>query len=243
MLLHGRVGLLKAQASCFWLLSPVARSAWNIARKPFAIGEWRRLRDSGNVSPWPIPAVMSRYYPDKSAVLFRCIVGIEHFYKIYIRSSNIVYQTVLALHSLVRWFVLISLLYALYRAYSGLFSKRAFSQLDNATRYWTAAIAHIQLVLGLWLYFISPIIEYFLHTYGDVVHQREVRFFGMEHSTTMLAAIVLITIGSAKAKRKQVDRDKYKAIAIWFTCAIVLILISIPWPFSPLANRLYFRRF
>jgi len=68
------------------------------------------------------------------------------------------YSTILALHSLVRWFVLISLLFSIFRAYTGWLSKKNFSHFDNSVRHWTATIAHIQLVLGLWLYFISPII-------------------------------------------------------------------------------------
>jgi lauroyl/myristoyl acyltransferase len=47
----------------------------------------------------------------------------------------------------------------------------------------------------------------------------------------MLIAIVLITIGSAKAKRQTDDSQKYKKLAIWFGIALVLILAAIPWPF------------
>ena len=153
------------------------------------------------------------------------------------------YSIILVLHSLVRWFVLISLLYSTYRAFSGWLSKRNFSPVDNSIRHWTATIAHIQLILGFSLYFISPIIDYFLHNYKDAVHQRAIRFFGMEHSLMMLIAVVIITIGSAKAKRKKTDTEKFKTMAMWFSIALLIILISIPWPFSPLAGRPYFRFF
>lgn len=153
------------------------------------------------------------------------------------------YSTVLALHSLVRWLVLASLLFAIFRAYKGWLSKKVFSRFDNSVRHWTATIAHIQLIIGLWLYFISPIIDFFLHNYKDAVHQRELRFFGMEHSLMMITAIVIITIGSAKAKRKQTDNEKFKTMAIWFTVGLLIILTSIPWTFSPLASRPYFRPF
>ena len=153
------------------------------------------------------------------------------------------YSTILALHSLVRWFVLASLLFSLFLAYNGWFSKRKFSGIDNAARHWTATIAHIQLIFGLWLYFISPIIDYFLHSYKDAVHQRQIRFFGMEHSLMMITAIIVITIGSAKAKRKQTDKERFKTMAIWFTVGLVIILANVPWPFSPLTSRPYFRSF
>jgi hypothetical protein len=153
------------------------------------------------------------------------------------------YPIVLSLHSLIRWLVLTTLLFAIFRAYHGWLSKKIFSRSDDAIRHWTATIAHIQLVFGLWLYFISPIVDYFLHNYKDAVHQRQIRFFGMEHSLMMMTAIVVITIGSAKAKRKQMDNEKFRTMAIWLTIGLLIILANVPWPFSPLVNRPYFRPF
>ncbi|MFT3948927.1 MAG: hypothetical protein QM763_18325 [Agriterribacter sp.] len=153
------------------------------------------------------------------------------------------YSTLLSLHSLVRWLVLASLLFAIFRAYNGWLSKKVFSKFDNSVRHWTATIAHIQIAIGLLLYFVSPIIDYFLHNYNEAVHQREIRFFGMEHSLMMLTAIVIITIGSAKAKRKPTDTEKFKTMAIWFSIALLIILAMIPWTFSPLASRPYYRPF
>jgi len=153
------------------------------------------------------------------------------------------YPTLLATHSLFRWFVLASLLFALYRAYRGWLTNQSFSKFDNTVRHTTATIAHIQLILGLWLYFISPIVDYFFHHFEEAVHQREVRFFGMEHSLMMFVGIVMITIGSIKAKRKSVDKQKFITMALWFTIALLIILSSIPWTFSPLVSRPYFRGF
>lgn len=153
------------------------------------------------------------------------------------------YSTLLSLHSLTRWLVLASLLFAIFRAYRGWRSRKQFSRFDNSVRHWTATIAHIQLVLGLWLYFISPVTDYFLHNFKDAVHQRDIRFFGMEHITMMLIAIVVITIGSAKTKRRQTDIEKFRTMAIWFSIGLFIILISIPWSFSPFTSRPDFRSF
>jgi len=153
------------------------------------------------------------------------------------------YPILLASHSLVRWLVLASLLYAIIRAYQGWRSKSNFTAVDNSVRHWTATIVHIQFLLGLGLYFISPIVDYFLHHFQDAVHQREIRFFGMEHSIMMLLAVAIISIGSAKAKRKPTDVEKFKTVAIWFTVGLLIILTSVPWPFSPFTSRPYFRTF
>lgn len=154
------------------------------------------------------------------------------------------YTILLSVHSLIRWFVLATLLFALFRAYRGLLTNKPFTRFDNTIRHTTATISHIQLVVGLGLYFISPIIQYFLHNYKESVSQRATRFFGMEHILMMLIAIVLISIGSVNAKRKPNDQQKFKTIAIWFSIALLIIFVSIPWPFSPFSpNRPYFRPF
>ncbi|MEN7551473.1 hypothetical protein AAG747_26385 [Rapidithrix thailandica] len=153
------------------------------------------------------------------------------------------YATLLATHSIVRWLVLASLCFALYRAYKGWVSQSTFSEFDNTVRHTTVTIAHIQLLIGLWLYFISPLITYFFQNFGEAVHQREIRFFGMEHSSMMFIAILIITIGSAKAKRKAADKEKFKTMALWFTAGLLFILLNIPWAFSPLTSRPNFRAF
>jgi hypothetical protein len=153
------------------------------------------------------------------------------------------YQSLLILHSLVRWLVLISLLVAIVRAYRGWLGNKRFLKADNIARMVAATTAHVQLVIGITLYFISPVVRYFLNYFKEAVHQREIRFFGMEHIIMMLVAIVLLTIGSAKTKRKTTDQQKFKTMAIWFTIALLIILSSIPWHFSPLISRPYFRWF
>ena len=153
------------------------------------------------------------------------------------------YSTLLTLHSLVRWLVLISLLVAIVRAYRGWLGKKKFLKSDNTARMMAVTTGHIQLVIGICLYIISPVVRYFLNYFKAAVHQREIRFFGMEHITMMLIAIVLLTIGSAKTKRKTTDQQRFKTMAIWFSIALLIIFLSIPWHFSPFTSRPYFRWF
>jgi len=153
------------------------------------------------------------------------------------------YTILLALHSLTRWLVLVSLIFSIGRAYRGWLLNKPFLKVDDTIRLITVTIAHIQLIIGLGLYGISPIVHYFLSHFNTAVHERQIRFFGMEHITVMLISIVLITIGSAKAKRKTTDKEKFKTMAVWFSIALILILSSIPWAFSPLTSRPYFRPF
>ncbi len=153
------------------------------------------------------------------------------------------YPTLLALHSLTRWLVLGSLIFAIFWSYRGWLMNKPYLKFDNSVRHITATIAHVQLILGICLYFISPIVTYFLHNFSTAVHERTIRFFGMEHIFMMLIGITVITIGSVKAKRKATDKENFKTMAIWFTVGLLIILSSVPWSFSPLISRPNFRGF
>lgn len=147
----------------------------------------------------------------------------------------------LLIHSLLRWLVLLSLLYAIYRAYRGFSERRSFSASDNSARHWTATIAHLQLMAGMVLYFQSPVTSYFWRNFKEAIRQTQSTFFGLVHGSLMLTAILVITIGSALAKRRQDDREKFRTMLIWFGIALLIIFLAIPWPFFPWAPRPYVR--
>ena len=139
------------------------------------------------------------------------------------------YSILLILHSSLRWLILVTFVYALIRAYYGWISKQKFNKLDSKVLLITSTLAHLQLVFGLVLYFVSPVVSYFLHNFKTAVHIEKFRFFGMEHALMMLIAITFITVGSVIAKRKATDTGKFRTIAIWYSLAMVLILVAIPW--------------
>ena len=151
------------------------------------------------------------------------------------------YFIFLVLHSLLRWLVLGSLLYAIYVSFRGVLKRQAFTAKANAIRHWTATIAHVQLLAGMTVYLQSPVVKATVAVVDPL--WREHTFFKYVHSSLMIFAIVLVTIGSAKAKRVPGDQQKYTTVLKWFIAALVLLLIAIPWPFSPLAQRPYFRSF
>ncbi|MCD0456075.1 hypothetical protein LPB85_11575 [Chryseobacterium sp. LC2016-27] len=151
------------------------------------------------------------------------------------------YQTLTFLHSIFRWLVLLSLLYSIFIAYKGYFSNKEFTKTDHFVRHSTATTAHIQLVLGITLYSQSPIIKHFWNNFNETRESFDLLFFGLIHIFLMLFSIILITIGSSISKRKTTDKEKFKTMLIYFIIALVVIFIAIPWPFSTLANRPYFR--
>lgn len=153
------------------------------------------------------------------------------------------FSNLLFFHSIVRWLLLIALVYSIVKAYKGYTSNLIFSKADNAFRHWTATIAHIQLMIGITLFTKSEIVKYFWKNFSEASQHLDTLFFGLIHILLMIISVVILTIGSALAKRKMTDKDKFKTMFTWFSIALIIIFIAIPWPFSPLANRPYFRHF
>lgn len=153
------------------------------------------------------------------------------------------YTVLLLSHSIVRYFVVLSIAYAAFRAIRGWRSKLPFTKSDDTARHLSATFAHIQLMIGYVLYFNSPFIAYFRSHFKEAIQQFDFVFFGTIHITLMTIAIVLITLGSSVAKRHTAPEEKFRTMAVYYLVALVIILCAIPWPFSPLAARPYFRLF
>lgn len=149
--------------------------------------------------------------------------------------------TLLQVHSILRWIVLLTILLAVYRAWMGLITRRAFTTFDNSVRHWTATAFHVQLMVGILLFTQSPVVSGFWHNFREASGNTDSLFFGLLHGVLMLTAIVLVTIGSSLTKRKKTDREKFATMLLWYTLALLIILIAVPWPFSPLASRPYLR--
>jgi hypothetical protein len=146
------------------------------------------------------------------------------------------YPMFLFLHSFWRWVVLMSLLCSVLIGLAGWVRGSVFTAFANGFRHWTATIAHIQLLLGMYLYFQSPVVRHAVPRDGVHVVTEHV-YFRYIHIGLMFLAVIVITIGSAKAKRVGDDAGKFKTMFWWFLAGLVVLLVAIPWPFSPLASR------
>ncbi len=151
------------------------------------------------------------------------------------------HQILIFYHSLFRWFLLLTIIYSIYRACRGLIQNLFFSKLDNLIRYLTVTIAHIQFIIGIVLYTNSSSVSFFWKNLDETLYDINDVFFGLIHIILMLSAIIVLTIGSSLTKRKLRDKEKFKTILIWYSIVLLIIFIAIPWPFSPLANRPYIR--
>ena len=140
------------------------------------------------------------------------------------------YSMLLTAHSVVRWLLLVFLLYSVFISLKGWISRSGLSLLNIRINAFTVSFAHLQLFIGIILYFISPKVMFS----ADAMQSPIVRFFTAEHISMMIIAIVLLTIGGMKVKRTNDHLKAAKITFIWFTIALIIILAAIPWPFRHL---------
>lgn len=136
------------------------------------------------------------------------------------------YSALTHTHSLLRWIALLAILVALFNALSGVVKKRPFSANDNRWSLITVITFHLQLVIGLVLYFT----EGWYQKWGEMA-DKSVRFFAVEHLLGMLVVIALVTIGRASGKRAASDLQKHRRHFTYFLLALLLAVANIPWPF------------
>ena len=144
------------------------------------------------------------------------------------------YTTVILLHSLARWVVLATGVFAAVRGISGWRSGRPWTLADDRAAGWFTSALDLQMLLGLLLYFwLSPITTAALHDFGGAMGNSGLRFWAIEHPFGMIIGIALAHIGRGRLKRVTNDVKRHRTTAIFFTVALLIIVASIPWPGSP----------
>lgn len=146
------------------------------------------------------------------------------------------HETLLIIHSLLRWFVVIGAALSLGTATMGFIGKTPWTA--NNRRF-NAIFVHsmtAQFVIGIILYFfVSPITtQGVFPDFRAAMKDSTLRFWAVEHITMMFIALALAHIGSARVRKAATDLAKHKAALIFFGLALVLIIVSIPWASRPL---------
>ncbi|MFD3001049.1 hypothetical protein ACFS7Z_11790 [Pontibacter toksunensis] len=131
------------------------------------------------------------------------------------------------LHSYLTYLVLLGLIISFLAALAGLFGSRLFTDKDRKLSLLGLIPVHLQWVVGIILYFVSP--RGFSNFSGEAMGDSVSRLYILEHPLTMIIAVILITIGYSRAKRMQGTNAGFKSIAIFYGIGLALILLRIPW--------------
>jgi hypothetical protein len=152
-------------------------------------------------------------------------------------------QIILALHSLVRWAILLFGLWAFINALTGVLGKRSFTAGDNRSSLLFMISFDMQFLLGIALYFGNSWFSMLKDNAKVVMQDDTTRFFAVEHVFMMIIAWILVHVGRSSVKKAATDSAKHKRMLLYFGLAILLILIAMPWPFRETVSRPWFRSF
>ncbi|MFT3677157.1 MAG: hypothetical protein QM781_14775 [Chitinophagaceae bacterium] len=143
------------------------------------------------------------------------------------------------LHNLLRWIIIILLVWSIIKAYTGWQKKKSFSPSDRRIWLFTLISAHTTFVVGLylWLWGRYGWLKLNLPEGESVMSNKFFRFFLIEHPLFMFVAIVLITLGYGMAKKPIPDESKFKRAFWLFVVALLMILVAIPWPFREIVGE------
>ncbi|SFG56711.1 cytochrome B [Pedobacter insulae] len=130
------------------------------------------------------------------------------------------YEILKNAHSGWRYIVIILLFVAVVTALKGWLGAKNYTEGNRKLNVFTLISAHIQLLFGIALYFLSPL------TKGPM-SEAMYRYWKVEHISMMVLAIILITVGNAQSKKIVDESGKHRAIGIYFGIALILIVAAI----------------
>lgn len=126
------------------------------------------------------------------------------------------YEILKSAHSGWRYLVIILLLVAFINALMGYSGRKPYTEGNRKLNVFTLISAHIQLLLGLAIYF--------MHDWYKADSSNAIaRYWKMEHVSMMIVAIILITVGNSRSKKVEGAALKHRTIFMYFGLALLLI--------------------
>lgn len=132
------------------------------------------------------------------------------------------------LHSGIAYLALAALVLVIIYALIGSLSGRVFTEKDRKIAMIAFIFSHVQLLVGLILYFVSPV-GFSLLKGGGAMSDPAARLTALEHPLINILAIVIISVGYIRAKKILDSRGKFRSIYMMYAIGLVLILSRIPW--------------
>jgi hypothetical protein len=149
------------------------------------------------------------------------------------------YQVVISLHSWLRWGVLLVGALTLGRAVHGWARGRDWTWTDRRVQQLFVSLFDSQVLLGLTLYFVlSPLTPRNLDGFRAAMSNSVLRFFGIEHVTAMVLALIVAHGASVASRRAEGSTAKHRRWGVGLLIALLLILVGIPWPVLPYGRPL-----
>lgn len=141
-------------------------------------------------------------------------------------------NVLIIIHSWLRWIIIITAVWTIVRAITGLSSQKTFSAADNKSSLFFMISMDLEFLIGILLYFIGGWAKNWTGgQISEVMKNSAERFFTVEHVTMMIIAWIIVHIGRNVVKKAKTDKEKHGKSLVYFLVAFILILLAIPWPF------------
>ena len=135
------------------------------------------------------------------------------------------YEIIKGIHSGWAYLAFLVLVIAVVNSLVGLVSKKEFTERDRKISLFGLVAIHTQLLIGLIVYFVSPL---GLSSLGQM-KDATLRLTSLEHPLMNIIGITLITIGWMKHKKSTTSASKFQIFSIYYGLGLILILSKIPW--------------
>ena len=133
------------------------------------------------------------------------------------------YNALLVAHSYLRYIVLVLLIIVIITSLMGMMNKKPYSSTDNRLGLFLFISTHLQLLIGLILFFVRPVVQFS----GDAMKDATTRYWLVEHNTAMLIAIVLITLARTTSKKMADGPSRHKRMFVFNLIALAIIVVAI----------------
>jgi len=136
------------------------------------------------------------------------------------------YKILLNIHSTLAFVLIALLILLIILSIVGLCNPTKKYPLPNL---FTLIVSHIQFLVGLILWFISPIVQELLQNISVSMKDSQSRITLIEHPAVMIFVVSCITLGHIKIKHNNNINSLYRQSLLYFGMALLLLLSRIPW--------------
>jgi hypothetical protein len=148
------------------------------------------------------------------------------------------YNTVLMIHSWVRWAALILAVLATMNAFRPANGDRTLPGRGWDTLFMLAI--DIQVLVGLFLYFgLSPITVQAMNNMSAAMGSPWLRFWAVEHAAGMFGAMLLVRMGRVLSANAPNPLSARKRRLVCFAIATIVMIAAVPWPGMTNARPLF----
>ncbi len=150
------------------------------------------------------------------------------------------YSFTLFIHSWGRWLVLGAMILLLVQSFRGWLSGGETDRKFHLTRLITMIFYDLQVLIGLYLYFISPNVKAAFESGMKLtMSDTQLRYVAVEHIFAMVVGLLILHAGNVLVKKAPDARTAFKRMAITMSVVFLLVMVSIPWPFMPYGRVLF----